>query len=167
MNDDAPTTTEPDDDLLAEWGELSRPGKWFAVAADDDRTPAWIMPVLILYVGFFFGPFITLFIAVLAAKGRTSIRRGAIIFGLAGTAWCLLQGVSVFKGGMWSEYQLQMFRSSANFLAGIAMYVTVRPIVVARFKTTVLTVFGTLLVALIGTIAFVLLPSRLLIFMGR
>lgn len=151
-------------DLETEWPEA----KWFdRGASDEDREGLWILPVFLLYTGFFFGPFVTLLVAVVALKGRVPVRMAAFLTGVAGTAWCLLQGISVFKGPLWSEYALQGTRSAINFAFGIVAYVVIRRIAVHYFQMTRTTLFVSAIVVLAGGLLFVFLPSDILIALGR
>ncbi len=151
-------------DLESEWPEA----KWFdRSSSNPDREALWILPVFLLYTGFFFGPFVTLLAAVVALKGRVPVRMAAFLTGVAGTAWCLLQGISVMKGPLWSEYALQGMRSATNFAFGIVAYITVRRLAVHYFKLTRLTVAVSLAGLTIGVLVFVFTPNDVLIALGR
>lgn len=154
-------------DLAAEWSELTEGRGWFRGSGDSSRGSQWFFPVLLLYTGFFFGPFITVFAAVFALKGRISVRHAALLVGIAGTAWCLLQGISILKGASWSEYELQGMRSTFNFIVGIVAYITVRKPVVRMYRPTRVTVIISTVAILFCAVVFLLIPSDLLIAMGR
>lgn len=155
-------------DLEAEWSELGG-RSWFGGAADKDdgRPSLWFFPVLLLYVGFFFGPFATALGAVFTMRFRIELRTGAIVLGGCGAAWCLLQGWSLFNGAWWSELELQSMRSAVNFAAGILTYLVVRPAAVTRFRQTLRTLGTSTVIILVGVVVFVLTPSSLLVAMGR
>lgn len=151
-------------DLESEWPEA----KWFGRgSAKTDPEPLWILPVFLLYTGFFFGPFVTLLVAVFALKGRIPARMAAFLTGVAGTAWCLLQGISVMRGPLWSEYALQGVRSASNFAFGIIAYVTVRRLAVRHFRMTRTTIIVSTIAILIAIGVFFVLPTEILIALGR
>jgi hypothetical protein len=151
-------------DLEAEWPEA----KWFKNRRpESDREPLWILPVFLLYTGFFFGPFVTLLAAVFALKGRIPVRMAAFLTGVAGTAWCLLQGLSVLNGPVWSEYVLQGMRSGSNFAFGIIAYVAVRRVAVRHFQMTRTTIAVSAGAVVLGGVVFLLLPNEILIALGR
>ena len=72
-------------------------------------------------VGFFFGPYATFLTGILSVRASIGAREGAIVLGVCGSAWCILQGLSIYHGGWWDEFQLQGMRSAFNFCAGIAV----------------------------------------------
>ena len=154
-------------DLEAEWPELGK--SWFfgPQDADDDRRIAWFYPVLLLYAGFFFGPFITFVFAVAAVRGRLDLRRAGLLLGVSGTAWCMLQGVSLYNGAWWTEVELQAMRSILNFGAGIVAYIVVRPIAVDRYRQTPRTLVTTIALIIACAVLFILLPPGFLVALGR
>ena len=149
--------------LQAEWSELAgwRDGD------DGERESLWFFPVLLLYVGFFFGPFVTALAAVFTMRGRIEPRHAAIVVGTCGTAWCLLQGLSVYNGAWWSELALQGTRSAINFAAGIITYIVIRPVAVRRFRQSSRTLAISVAVVALSLVAFLLLPASALIALGR
>lgn len=161
----APVEESEPFDLEAEWPEAkflrSRPGGL------GDEESLWLYPVLLLYAGFFFGPFVTVLVSVIALKGRISLRHAAILTGVAGTAWCLLQGISAWQGPVWSEYALQAMRSSFNFAVGIVAYVSVRQTVVKRLYATRTTLIVSVVLFGIGAAIFLLTPPNVLVALGR
>ncbi len=158
MND----SSEPID-LETEWPEVAG---WFG-GDDDDREPLWLFPVALLYVGFFFGPFVTVLAAMFTLKGRITLRHAAFLTGVAGTAWCLIQGVSAWNASSWTEYGLQGFRATCNFLNGIAAYVTVRKLALATMRPTRKTILWTAAFFAAGVCIFIVTPGKLLVALGR
>lgn len=158
------------DDLESEWSELRGGGRaswFFGTDADDDRPSLWFFPVMLLYTGFFFGPFVTALMAAVTVRGRIEMRHAAIAVGACGTAWCLLQGLSIYNGAWWSELELQTMRSALNFAAGIVTYIVIRPPAVARFRQSRVTMAISLAVIVLGIVVFLFAPSDILIALGR
>ena len=160
----SPEESEPFD-LESEWPEAKFLRTVPRGVGDDESL--WLYPVLLLYVGFFFGPFVTVLASVLALKGRISLRHAAILTGVAGTAFCLLQGLSAWYGPTWSEYGLQAMRSAFNFATGIVAYVTVRQTVVKRLRATRATLVISVVAFAIAAAIFFLTPPQLLVALGR
>lgn len=146
----------------------------FEAAWDDARRTSdaqygdlFVFPVLLLYTGFFFGPFMTAVFALVVLRGRMHFRHFAIVLGIAGVAWCLVQGVTAFQSGVWDTFYLQFARSSFNFGAGIATYALVRREAKRRYRASRATLLRTVLtvIALIGL--YFLIPSTTAITLGR
>lgn len=152
-------------DLESEWPETRR---GFAPADGEGASGTmWLFPVAVLYTGFFLGPFLTILSALFAVKWRISFRRAALMAGTAGTAWCLLQGLTAVYAASWSEYALMVMRSTFNFLNGVAIYVVIRPLVAGRMRPTWLTVVLTIALFALAFTAFMLAPPRFLVALGR
>lgn len=127
----------------------------------------WLPPVVLLYTGFFFGPFITLLTVMLTLRGRVPGRLAAFLTGVAGTAWCLLQGSSLAYGSLWDEITLQSVRSILNFSNGIVAYLAVRRVAAVTQSFRRSTAVWTVLYVLLMAALFFLLPNNLLVALGR
>ena len=95
---------------------------------DKPRRPEkvyYLHPVLVLYTGFFFGPFATAVMAMGVLKGRVPLRSAGLLVGASGLTWCLAQGVTQIYAESWSTFALQFVRSGANFVNGVACYAVV------------------------------------------
>ena len=159
-------TSPPDTeqfDLDAQWPEA----RWFGHGSGEDRESLWVFPVLLLYTGFFFGPFVTVLAAIFALRGRIGLRQAGILTGVAGTCWCLMQGLSVVYGPLWSEYALQGMRSGLNFVNGITAYILVRRAVLPELRVTRTTVLVSAIFVVAAAVVFMFTPGRLLIALGR
>lgn len=150
-------------DLETEWPEA----RWFDRGVGDERESLWVFPVLLLYTGFFFGPFVTVLAAIFAMRGRIGLRQAGILTGVAGTCWCLMQGLSVVYGPLWSEYALQGMRSGLNFANGITAYVLVRRAVLPELRVTRTTVLASTIFVIVAAAVFIFTPGRVLIALGR
>lgn len=152
------------EELEAEWAELGRaPGS----AGTEERPTLWIFPVVLLYTGFFFGPFVTVLLSALTLRRQFTPRAAGIILGTAGTAWCLLQGLSLARAAWWTELELQAMRSAFNFLTGVVTYAVVRAPALEGFRTTPRTLIVTLVVITIALLLFLATPPEILVALGR
>lgn len=160
-------TPAADLDLENQWSELRSGNWWFGRREGDVRPALWLFPVMLLYTGFFFGPFATAVAAVVTLRGRIDLRAAGIVVGVCGSVWCLLQGLSLYNGAWWSEIELQSMRSGLNFLAGIATYVVIRPAAVRRYRAAPRTLVITFVAIALAVVAFVIVPSPILVALGR
>ncbi len=144
----------------AVWDEARR-------VSDTQYGDLFVFPVLLLYTGFFFGPLMTAFFALVVLRGRMHLRHFAFVLGVAGVAWCLSQGITAMQASTWDNFSLQFARSTVNFVAGIATYALVRSEVKQRYRPSRATLLRTILavIALIGL--FFLIPTHTAITLGR
>jgi len=153
-------------DIEAEWAE-ARVDAGLPARPNGEVEPLWIFPMLLLYTGFFFGPFVTLLIGVLTLRGHVTVRKAAFLTGVAGTIWCLVQGLSIYFGPAWSQAALQALRSGLNFVFGIVCYAGVRRQASSMFAVTRKTFVVSALAMLVAAGLFLLIPPEILIAMGR
>lgn len=156
---DSKTVTPETSTVAEEWAEAN---------VSDQTKPYWVMPVLILYVGFFLGPFVTLFFTALASRFRVDSRWALFVIGIAGTVLCLTQGVTVLYGSVWERETTYMVRGLINFTCGIACYLVARTNGKARgYYVSRKTLWASLIAAAVVAGLFFALPPKVLFALGR
>ncbi|MBA2662917.1 MAG: hypothetical protein H0U74_11515 [Bradymonadaceae bacterium] len=160
-------------ELEREWAEARLQAGLDPRTFEGTRTPtpkavvAPFSPVLLLYSGFFLGPWVTLTVALLARGRRFVLREILIMVGLCGVAWCLIQG-SMALSDTWSLFHMQLWRSALNFALGLALLAALRHWSPTPMVHTRNTYVNTLALAVfILAIYFNWRSSVLLVWLGR
>ena len=92
---------------------------WF----DEARPQAyWLHPMLALYTGLFFGPWVTFLTSMLVARWRLDVRLSVFLFGTAGAAWCLVQGLTIVFEPIWLPLSVYAMRTTVNFVVGAVCF---------------------------------------------
>ncbi len=127
----------------------------------------FIYPILVLYAGFFFGPFGTALMAMATLKWRVPLRQAAIFTGLAGTTWFIILGVTEYYLGRWSAFELQFARSTLNFLCGMSIYTILRLYIRETHSAAKLTLHRTIAATIVLVALFFIISPTMHITLGR
>lgn len=128
---DASSDADAEWDLDREWAEARVRAGHAPYAYDPSgETPspiaAIVSPFLLLYSGFFMGPWATFAVALLALSQRPTLRFVAFAASLCAAIWLLIQGVTMWLIEGWTLAQIQALRSAINFVLGVVMLFVVR-----------------------------------------
>jgi hypothetical protein len=127
----------------------------------------FIYPILVLYAGFFFGPFGTALMGMATLNWRVPMRLLAIFMGLSGTTWLLVLGVTQMYLGQWTPYELQFARSTLNFLCGMTTYIIMRRTLRETHSPSRRTLHRTIAATIILVSLYFVIPPSLHITLGR
>lgn len=127
----------------------------------------YIYPILILYSGFFFGPFGTALMAVATLKWRVQLRLAGILFGIAGTTWFAIIGFTEFFLPVWGPYELQFGRSTFNFICGVSCYIAIRLQIRETHTASRQTLHRTIAATIVLVSLFFIIPPSLHLTLGR
>ena len=159
-------------DLDTEWAEMRveaglPPEPDFL--AGQRPTPAFeatMTPMILLYTGFFLGPVITLVVALLLLIHRPSLRQIALMASVAATAWLLIQGITLFVGGL-EPLTLRVVRSVCNLGLGTFFLVYIRAITPGLLVVTRHSLVQTLGASVLVLALYAFLTPGALLWMGR
>lgn len=155
------------DEFEAEWAEArDRAG------VPDPRAPKpshdlFVFPLLILYTGFFFGPWGTALMALHVRAWRASARDAGVFLGLAGLFWLAITGATQLFGGQWTTFGLQVARTSLNFVFAAGLYAHTRKALRETHYPSPSTIRRTLATAAVLVGAFFVIGAPTLIALGR
>jgi len=127
----------------------------------------YIYPILILYSGFFFGPFGTALMAMATLKWRVPLRLAGILFGIAGTSWFAIIGFTEYFLPVWGPYELQFGRSTFNFLCGVSSYLVIRLQIRETHSASRRTLHRTIAATMVLVSLFFIIPPSLHLTLGR
>ena len=142
--------------------------QWSEMRGTRKTADYWVMPIILLFVGFFLGPFSSLFFTAVVSRFRVDPRAALFLIGLAGTTICLVQAVTVMWGGIWDRSTTYMVRGLINFGCGFACYIVARRYGEQRgYYVSRRTLFITLFVAALIVAAYFAIPPAVLFALGR
>lgn len=127
----------------------------------------FVFPLLIMYTGFFFGPWGSALMAMHTLGWRVPPRMTVAFIGLAGTFWLVIFGITTATAHTWEAFTLQMVRTSLNFVLGVILYTWLRTTLRETHTPSRNTVLRTLVTVAVLVGLFFVMGSRLLITLGR
>jgi hypothetical protein len=118
-------------DLDREWADArTRAGLSpdFEVRREEGPRPvaATVSPFLLLYSGFFLGPWATMLVALAALSQRPTARFVVLVLSLCAAFWLMIQGITLYLFSSWPLLHLQILRAGLNLTLGAMLIFAVR-----------------------------------------
>jgi hypothetical protein len=165
MNDDPEFSSK--DEFEAQWTSARRRAGFVEPHIPAPSRDLFVFPLLVMYTGFFFGPWGSALMAMHTMGWRVPPRMTVAFIGLAGTFWLAIFGLTSVTAYTWDAFTLQMVRTSLNFVLGLILYTWLKRTLRETHAPSQKTLARTLatIAALVGL--FFAMGPRLLITLGR
>ncbi|MFU8804558.1 MAG: hypothetical protein ACNA8W_12165 [Bradymonadaceae bacterium] len=150
--------------LDQEWSDAQRK----AQRDQDESIEAAFSPYLLLYTGFFLGPFVTFLVTLIVVHRRPRLRNVLFLLGVSGATWSVLQGLTWHLHSSWSLFALQAMRTSFNLGLGLFCILAVRSWYGRSLVHSRQTIFNTVILAALMVVIFMSsMSSPVLVWLGR